>query len=115
MTENLISAIKLVAEGKLVISPEVSQTVLTILGSFHGHGDAVGSEGIILLTQREQAVLDLVGQGLTNREIATTLSISDNTVKVHVRNIMEKFHAHTRQQAVALVGKKDMLSSSKLN
>jgi len=54
-------------------------------------------------------VLSLVAQGLTNREIATTLVICENTVKVHLRNIMEKLRAHTRQQAVSLVGGKDLL------
>jgi two-component system NarL family response regulator len=64
---------------------------------------------ITLLSKREQVALSLVAQGLTNKEIATTLVISENTVKVHLRNIMEKLHAHTRQQAVSMVGGKDLL------
>jgi len=54
-------------------------------------------------------VLSLVAQGFTNREIADTLVICENTVKVHLRNIMEKLHAHTRQQAVSLAGGKSLL------
>jgi len=63
---------------------------------------------ITLLSKREQVVLFLVAQGFTNREIATTLVICENTVKVHLRNIMEKLHAHTRQEAVSLVRGKDL-------
>jgi DNA-binding NarL/FixJ family response regulator len=59
------------------------------------------------LTKREQTVLALVAQGFTNREISTTLFISEHTVKVHLRSIMEKLHAHTRQQAVALASEMD--------
>ena len=70
------------------------------------HKGAAKAEGVNLLSKREQAVLSLVAQGLTNREIATSLFISGHTVKTHLRNIMEKFHAHTRQQAVALAKEK---------
>jgi len=77
--------------------------------SFRGRGGTASLEGITLLTQREKAVLDLVRQGLTNREIAAAWFISENTVKVHLRNIMEKLHAHTRQEAVALLTAKDLL------
>jgi len=66
---------------------------------------------VLLLSKREQAVLSLVAQGFTNREIAAPLRISENTVKVHLRNIMEKLHAHTRQQAVSLVRGKDLFPS----
>jgi DNA-binding NarL/FixJ family response regulator len=62
------------------------------------HSEADGA----LLSKREHDVLALVAQGFTNREIAATLVMSEHTVKVHMRNIMEKLHAHTRQQAVAL-------------
>jgi two-component system NarL family response regulator len=45
-------------------------------------------------------VLRLVARGMTNREIADELFISENTVKNHVRNILEKLHLHTRMEAV---------------
>ena len=52
------------------------------------------------LTDRELEVLKLVAQGLNNREIAKRLFISENTVKNHVRNILEKLHLHSRMEAV---------------
>jgi LuxR family maltose regulon positive regulatory protein len=53
------------------------------------------------LTPREQEVLDLVRQGLTNREIARTLWISESTVKVHVHHLLEKLGARSRTEAVS--------------
>ena len=52
------------------------------------------------LTGRELEVLRLVAKGMSNREIADDLFISENTVKNHVRNILEKLHLHSRMQAV---------------
>ena len=53
------------------------------------------------LTAREVEVLKLVASGATNREIATALSIAENTVKIHMRNILEKLHLQNRIQATA--------------
>jgi LuxR family maltose regulon positive regulatory protein len=53
------------------------------------------------LSERELEVLQLIAHGLTNREIATRLFLSVNTVKVHSRNIYGKLGAHSRTQAVA--------------
>jgi ATP/maltotriose-dependent transcriptional regulator MalT len=54
-----------------------------------------------ILSRREREVIDLLGQGLKNREIAKALYISEATVKVHVRHILEKLNARSRAQAVA--------------
>ena len=51
------------------------------------------------LTTREIQVLELIVQGLTNREIGDSLSIAEDTVKIHLRNILEKLHLHNRIQA----------------
>ena len=53
-----------------------------------------------MLTSRELEVLKLVAKGKSNREIADELYISENTVKNHVRNILEKLHLHSRMEAV---------------
>ena len=105
--ESLIKAIFLVAEGGVVVSPPMAAKLLAEFNFLKEGEDA--AKLINLLSKREQAVLSLTAQGFTNREIATTLVISENTVKVHLRNIMEKLHAHTRQEAVSLVGGKDLL------
>jgi DNA-binding NarL/FixJ family response regulator len=53
------------------------------------------------LTARERDVLDLVVRGATNREIAEALVVTDNTVKYHLKNILQKLHVHNRAQVVA--------------
>jgi DNA-binding NarL/FixJ family response regulator len=54
------------------------------------------------LTDREQEVLELLVQGVTsNRRLATQLGVSENTVKFHVRNILDKLHLHNRAQVVS--------------
>ncbi len=62
--------------------------------------DAQGQADLIeALTEREIGVLELVVEGLTNKEIASKLHISVNTVKIHMRNILEKLHLQNRIQA----------------
>ena len=53
------------------------------------------------LSRREHEVYELIIQGRTNREIASTLFISESTAKVHVRHIFEKLGVHTRAEAAA--------------
>ena len=61
------------------------------------------------LTDREMEVLRLVAQGLNNRDIAKQLFISENTVKNHVRNILEKLQLHSRMEAVMYAVKEKLL------
>jgi DNA-binding NarL/FixJ family response regulator len=72
-------------------------TAARILKRFVHHGEKARSDA---LTDRELQVLRLVTTGLRNREIATRLEISENTVKYHLKNILEKLHAQTRAELV---------------
>ena len=100
--EDLIKTITLVADGEFIVSPPMAARLLMEFSLLGGRKGATKLGYDTLLSKQEQVVLALVAQGLTNREIATSLFISEHTVKVHLRNIMGKMHAHTRQQAVAL-------------
>ena len=63
---------------------------------------AAATEGVEALTEREREVLDLLVQGITsNRELAERLVITENTVKYHFRNILDKLHLQNRTQVVA--------------
>jgi DNA-binding NarL/FixJ family response regulator len=64
------------------------------------------------LTSREINVLELLAEGCTNKQIATSLNISDNTVRSHVNNIMEKLQVSDRTEAVANALKKGVLSGT---
>ena len=61
------------------------------------------------LTEREMEVLKFVAQGLNNRDIAKELFISENTVKNHIRNILEKLHLHSRMEAVVYAVREKLL------
>lgn len=100
--EKLVNTITRAAEGDLIISPPMSVNTLAILGSLGQQEFADELRAVAALSKREKQVLSLVAQGFTNRQIATTLVISEHTVKVHLQNVMQKLNAHTRQQAVAL-------------
>lgn len=86
----LVTAVRAIADGHGYTSPQAALQVLADLT--HGvHPDD--------LTERERSVLQLLGQGLTNREIASNLYISEKTVKHHVTVIMQKLHVRNRVEA----------------
>lgn len=101
--EHLIKAITLVADGEVVISPPMASELIKEFTSLEGIKEEVEGKGSTDLSKREGEVLTLVAKGATNKEIAATLFIAPNTVKVHLRNILEKLHVRNRQQAAALV------------
>ncbi len=61
------------------------------------------------LLTREISILELVVDGLTNKEIASKLYISENTVKIHLRNILEKLHLQNRIQAAVYAVRKGLV------
>jgi DNA-binding NarL/FixJ family response regulator len=93
--EDLHRAISLVAEGKSVLSPEVTRRVLQIVGK--GKGVSLNAD----LSSRELEVLNCLSKGMTSSEIASHLFISENTVKTHVRHILDKLEAANRAEAVS--------------
>lgn len=95
--DNLVKALTLIADGELVLSPQMANSVLHTFDSLQKKVHV----RVPLLTNREREVLALVGTGHVNKDIAATLSISENTVKVHMRNVMKKVCLHTRGEAAA--------------
>lgn len=93
--DELRRAILWVAEGKSVLSPEVTKRVLQAVGSGK---DLISG---VLLSERELEVLQCLAKGMTSAEIARHLFISENTVKTHVRHILEKLEAGNRAEAVS--------------
>jgi len=108
--EELVQAIFRVAQGEVIISPLMATNLLT---EFNDSGAGVEREATretgANLTPREGEVLQLVAQGATNKEIADSLFISENTVKTHLRNIMEKLHLANRSQAAAYAVKRGLV------
>ncbi len=92
-----------VDRGEAPISPIMAAKILNEFVQQARHGPARGATAPSreILTDREVEVLRLVVKGLSNREIAGALTISENTVKFHLKNILAKLHARNRTEAVA--------------
>ena len=98
--EELISAIHAVAVGDSLLSPSVTRRVIDRMAT----QPVAGLSGARLekLTPREREVLELIGRGLSNREIAESFVIEESTVKTHVKRILTKLGLRDRVQAVIL-------------
>jgi DNA-binding NarL/FixJ family response regulator len=88
LPDELISALRLVAKGRRFFAPEVLETALDL-----------NDEPLEKLTSRERDVLEALADGLSNKEIAETLYISENTVKTHVSRILAKLEMDHRTEA----------------
>ncbi len=105
--DEVAQAIRVVAEGQSLISPSMAVKLLDEFKQMtRSERQQVPTPR---LTERELEVLKLVAQGLNNREIAKRLFISENTVKNHVRNILEKLQLHSRMEAVMYAVREKLL------
>jgi two-component system NarL family response regulator len=107
--EEVATAIRAVVSGQSLISPSMASKLLSEFTSLAKRADERQSVPTPRLTDRELEVLKLVAQGMSNREIAGDLYISENTVKNHVRNILEKLHLHSRMEAVVYAVREKLL------
>ncbi|TCJ95907.1 LuxR family two component transcriptional regulator [Volucribacter psittacicida] len=89
----LLEQLKKIAKGEVVLSDTVKRLLL------ENHPD---KEPIHSLTDREMDVLQLIATGLSNKQIAGQLFISEETVKVHIRNLLRKLNVHSRVAATVL-------------
>jgi DNA-binding NarL/FixJ family response regulator len=112
--EEVASAIRAVITGQSLISPSMASKLLNEFNQLARRAEEKSSVPSPRLTERELEVLRLVATGMSNREIASQLYISENTVKNHVRNILEKLHLHTRMEAVMYAVKEKLLDPDEL-
>jgi two-component system response regulator NreC len=90
---DLIAAVRAVAKGEGYLSPAISDAVLT---DYRKHV----TDPLDLLTTREREVLQMIAEGKTNKEIATTLNLSVYTVEAHRGRVMEKLNLHSTGELV---------------
>jgi DNA-binding NarL/FixJ family response regulator len=98
--EEVADAVRAVVQGQTLISPSMASKLIVEFANLSKQATDRTTVPVPRLTERELDVLRLVAQGLTNREVADQLYIAENTVKNHVRNILEKLHLHSRMEAV---------------
>ena len=97
--EEVIDAINRVARGELVVASAMTLKLAQVLQA--GSNGPVKGALVASLTERERQVLEHVARGQSNKVIAQALDISHNTVKLHVRHIMDKLGLRSRGQAAA--------------
>ncbi len=95
----LAGAIRTLSEGGAIVSPHLARDLIEAFAQFSPPARDAATDK---LTPREREILALVGRGMSNPEIADRLVIAENTVKVHLRNILDKLQVHSRAQAAAI-------------
>jgi DNA-binding NarL/FixJ family response regulator len=98
--DEVAGAVRAVTRGHALVSPSMAAKLLTEFNALAQRADERQRSGAPKLTERELQVLKLVAKGMSNREIANELFIAENTVKNHVRNMLEKLGMHSRMEAV---------------
>lgn len=101
--EVLRNTIMQVSQGNSVLSPEITSKVL------HAVRNSQTDRSRGLLSEREVEVLKCLARGQTTAQIATVLFISENTVKTHIRHILEKMEVNNRAEAVARAAQLDLI------
>ena len=91
--DTLLSQLKRIAQGEVILSDSIKNLLIERQSS---------QEPIYSLTDREMDVLRLIATGLSNKQIAGQLFISEETVKVHIRNLLRKLNVHSRVAATVL-------------
>jgi DNA-binding NarL/FixJ family response regulator len=107
--EEIAETVRAIVQRQGVVSPSMTSKLISEFRALSRR--AADSEELPPpgLTDREMQVLRLMAHSKTNKDIAAALFISENTVKNHVRNILEKLHLHSRMEAVTYAWRKRLL------
>jgi two-component system NarL family response regulator len=113
--DEVADVVRAVHGGQSLINPSMAAKLLTEFAALNKRGDQEERAEQVpppKLTDREMQVLKLVAKGMNNRDIAKELFISENTVKNHVRNILEKLQIHSRMEAVMIAVREKLIEFS---
>lgn len=107
--EELVGTIREVARGVTVLPSKGAPSLLARIAATAAAQQQAEVLSDVRLTPREREVIDLISEGLSNKEISARMRVASHTVKSHVRNIMEKLALHTRLQIAAYSHREDPL------
>ncbi|HEY7146675.1 MAG TPA: response regulator transcription factor [Streptosporangiaceae bacterium] len=112
--DEVAEAVRSVHGGQSLINPSMAGKLLTEFATLARREGEPRAQEVPApkLTEREMQVLKLVARGMNNRDIAKELFISENTVKNHVRNILEKLQIHSRMEAVMVAVREKLIEFS---
>ena len=94
--EDILDSIRRALQGTMVISDNLTQLLAKALREEEGLN---ADRAAAALTSREQEILEHISNGMSNKRIAQALSISEGTVKVHVKHLLKKLNLHSRTEA----------------
>ncbi len=107
--EYLVNSVRQVVAGESVMSPEMTSKFVNGIRAKHlSLMPEVRPETVKSLTERERQILGCLAQGASNREMATLLNMSENTVKAHLQRIMRRFDFSSRVQAAVFAAERHM-------
>ena len=112
--DEVAGTVRAVGGGQSLINPSMAGKLLTEFAALARRDESEPPEQLPApkLTDREMQVLKLIARGMNNRDIAKELFISENTVKNHVRNILEKLQIHSRMEAVMVAVREKLIELS---
>lgn len=99
--DEIVAAVHAIHAGESYLEPRIAAKLVAEVSAPHRFAG--------LLTERQRAVLRLIAAGLSNKQIARSLAISERTVKFHVTSILSKLQAENRAQAVATAVQRGLL------
>ncbi|MFK4036105.1 response regulator [Nonomuraea wenchangensis] len=97
---DLVGAVRTVASGQSLLDPQTTAAMLQRLRE-----QAARKDPLAALSEQERHILDLIGEGLTNRQIGERLFLAEKTVKNYVSNLLSKLNMQRRTQAAALAAR----------
>jgi two-component system response regulator DegU len=113
-SDEIIETVKRVARGEYPINesvrtrPKVAENVLRQFQELSSRSDT--EDVVSVLTRRETEILDYIARGFLNKQIASSLDISEQTIKNHVTSILRKLNANARTEAVVIAIKRGIIS-----
>ncbi|HLI37514.1 MAG TPA: response regulator transcription factor [Streptosporangiaceae bacterium] len=109
--DEVAEAVRAVHGGQSLINPSMAGKLLAEFATLGKRDEEERPQQVPApkLTDREMEVLRLIARGMNNRDIARELFISENTVKNHVRNILEKLQIHSRMEAVMIAVREKLI------
>ncbi len=106
--EDFFATIRAVAGGAEVLPPALTNSLFTQIIRNAPNGSKAQALESVRLTNRERQVIDLLGEGLSNKEISVRMHVAVHTVKSHVHNVLEKLALHSRLEVVAFTHSQGM-------
>jgi DNA-binding NarL/FixJ family response regulator len=99
--DDLVGTVRSAAGGVKVVLPPLTSALFSCIAREAGGRSVPAVTDAVRMSQREREVIDLIAEGMSNKEIAQRLHLATNTVKCHVHNILEKLALHNRLQIAA--------------